>query len=491
MPWEIKEANGQFCVHKKGEEKPLKCYRVKGKAEAYMRALYAHEPNASISFEQTDGPIEFDLQAGEEGDILVFRNAILARAEVNANRDEITDTGIQELAATIAGRPIDDEHNIETLVGSFTAGRVVDGKALQVDGFIWADRWPEVAELVRAGKKGLSIEATAKQAKCSVCGETFEGSHDYCEHIFSKRSKVKHNAVRTLSGLKAKGGATTLVPAATDAKFTDIYMVASHSDFCPYCESTILGSVETCPECGIDIEAEITKREDVNPKEGENKYGDVKFADEKNKKYPIDTEAHIRAAWNYINKAKNAAKYSSEEVAAIKRKIVAAWKSKIDKEGPPSANKEESKMEPEVQATVSPEEEEKKKKAAEEAALKEKEEKEKNEQEASVLKAEVEKLTAALEDYKKKVAEAEAALAKANEEKASLEARYAAKVLGSVLDGDELNTALEKAKGMTPDQIDLVASVSAAPKPKTKTGLRFLDSSGGTDGAPTKDKLTL
>lgn len=81
----------------------------------------------------------------------------------------------------------------------------------------------------------------------------------------------------------------------------------------------------------------ISARKDVNPKEGKKKYGDVTFADEKNKKYPIDTEEHIRAAWNYINKPKNSAKYSSDEVSQIKGKIVSAWKRVIDKEGPPSA----------------------------------------------------------------------------------------------------------------------------------------------------------
>jgi hypothetical protein len=85
----------------------------------------------------------------------------------------------------------------------------------------------------------------------------------------------------------------------------------------------------------------VAAREDVNPKSGEKKYGDVKFADAKNKKYPIDTEAHIRAAWNYINKEKNAAKYSAEDAKSIKSAIVAAWKDKIDKEGPPSAAKSE------------------------------------------------------------------------------------------------------------------------------------------------------
>lgn len=81
----------------------------------------------------------------------------------------------------------------------------------------------------------------------------------------------------------------------------------------------------------------IGKREDVNPKEGVSQYGDVAFADAKNKKYPIDTEEHIRAAWNYINKGDNAGKYSPDEVATIKKNIVAAWKQKIDKAGPPSA----------------------------------------------------------------------------------------------------------------------------------------------------------
>jgi hypothetical protein len=83
----------------------------------------------------------------------------------------------------------------------------------------------------------------------------------------------------------------------------------------------------------------IAQRKDTNPKEGKEKYGDVKFADEKNHKYPIDTEAHIRAAWNYINIPKNSSKYSSSDVSSIKSKIVAAWKSKIDKDGPPAAKK--------------------------------------------------------------------------------------------------------------------------------------------------------
>lgn len=42
----------------------------------------------------------------------------------------------------------------------------------------------------------------------------------------------------------------------------------------------------------------IDRRDDVNPTEGEHKYGTVDFADRTNKKYPIDTPEHVRAAWN-------------------------------------------------------------------------------------------------------------------------------------------------------------------------------------------------
>ncbi|WP_332368294.1 DUF6582 domain-containing protein [Spirosoma telluris] len=43
----------------------------------------------------------------------------------------------------------------------------------------------------------------------------------------------------------------------------------------------------------------IDKRADVSPTEGEHKYSDVDFADRTNKKYPIDSPEHVRAAWSY------------------------------------------------------------------------------------------------------------------------------------------------------------------------------------------------
>lgn len=88
----------------------------------------------------------------------------------------------------------------------------------------------------------------------------------------------------------------------------------------------------------------VARRKDTSPKEGEDKYGNVEYADEKNKKYPLDTEKHIRAAWSYIHMPKNAAKYNADDVKAIKAKIAAAWKDKIDKDGPPEAEKMHAAM---------------------------------------------------------------------------------------------------------------------------------------------------
>ena len=70
----------------------------------------------------------------------------------------------------------------------------------------------------------------------------------------------------------------------------------------------------------------VEKRSDTDAHEGERKYGDVTYADETNKKYPIDTPEHVRAAWSYINHKDNAAKYDKADVSTIKQRIRAAAK---------------------------------------------------------------------------------------------------------------------------------------------------------------------
>lgn len=74
------------------------------------------------------------------------------------------------------------------------------------------------------------------------------------------------------------------------------------------------------------MSSKIDERDDVNPDQGEHRYGDVEFADSTNNKYPIDTPQHVRSAWSYINHADNAAKYDTEEVETIKARIKRAAK---------------------------------------------------------------------------------------------------------------------------------------------------------------------
>jgi len=72
--------------------------------------------------------------------------------------------------------------------------------------------------------------------------------------------------------------------------------------------------------------ADIAKREEVNPEAGKEKYGNVEFADPKNKKYPLDTEAHVRAASSYWGMPKNKAMYSKADQVAITKRIESAKK---------------------------------------------------------------------------------------------------------------------------------------------------------------------
>lgn len=179
---------------------------------------------------QEGGP-EFTLVRASDGaaSMLMFKNAVLCRPEVNANRDQIDDAGIDALAATIGGWPIDVEHRIAENVGTFLAGRKGTSGEMLTDGVVWADRFPDVAQGIMDGSYGLSIEARAATAQCSVCQEVFVKASEYCDHLNNRRAS---GAVRILGGLKARGGAVTKRPAGTNTKFDqgEIHIIASHGE---------------------------------------------------------------------------------------------------------------------------------------------------------------------------------------------------------------------------------------------------------------------
>ena len=175
---------------------------------------------------------KIELTASEDGSILMFNNAILCHAEVNDNGDEILVEEIPNLVSTLAGKPIDLDHELTDIHGVFTEVReVVDNglPAVAVDGIIWADRFGDSARDVKSGKMLLSVEADADNVSCSICSKVFLAPLEYCEHVITRKlngtSRIFHN-------LKGAGGALTYRPADKQAKFDtgSIRMVASHQE---------------------------------------------------------------------------------------------------------------------------------------------------------------------------------------------------------------------------------------------------------------------
>ena len=70
-----------------------------------------------------------------------------------------------------------------------------------------------------------------------------------------------------------------------------------------------------------DCSMKTAPRAGVNPEDGIREYGDVLFAAPVNNTYPVDTPAHIHAAWSDFHHERDAAFYSPKDVACIERRI--------------------------------------------------------------------------------------------------------------------------------------------------------------------------
>ena len=177
--------------------------------------------------------------------------------------------------------------------------------------------------LIKAKKDKLSPEAKALAKMAKVVEGLAKANPPAAHDGFSLPATTK--AVETLKPEKALQPDGTMSP--NDSRPNENITRKAGDDAVP-CEAH--GKIG-CDKCA-------TKKAETG--DSEEPYGDVDYADpghqaDGKKRYPIDTEEHIRAAWNYINKPKNAAKYG-EKASSVKAKIVSAWKSKIDQKGPPS-----------------------------------------------------------------------------------------------------------------------------------------------------------
>lgn len=94
---------------------------------------------------------------------------------------------------------------------------------------------------------------------------------------------------------------------------------------------------ECCTDCGVNAANEsVTEKGAPALKSGKpaaaptkapsGSYADPGYQDDKAKRYPIDTKAHAKAAWGYINQAKQAKNYTAAQLKRIKGRIKAALK---------------------------------------------------------------------------------------------------------------------------------------------------------------------
>jgi hypothetical protein len=94
---------------------------------------------------------------------------------------------------------------------------------------------------------------------------------------------------------------------------------------------------------GMDsFQGDLPSSEESDVASSDKPYGDVHYCDngmqsDGKKRFPCDTEEHIRAAWSYSHHQNVTSKYTPEQLAKLHSCIESAWKAKIDPAGPPSA----------------------------------------------------------------------------------------------------------------------------------------------------------
>jgi len=206
-------------------------------------------------------------------------------------------------------------------------GQVVDYEATKVAVAGWS-KWRNVREMHRPQAAGVAETITLDDAAKSL---------DIGVHVVDDQAweKVKAGVYK---GFSIGGKALDVVM----EKATEGQMALERVTRYVLSEISLVDRPANPSAVFSLVKREVSEAE---KERAEEEYGDVEFADTMNKKYPIDTEAHIRAAWNYISKPKNAALYKADEVKAIKGRIVRAWKKKIDEEGPPSATEKGADVE--------------------------------------------------------------------------------------------------------------------------------------------------
>ncbi len=297
MPWDLVHDHpacrvGEWAVvnrqaEEEGRHSIEGCHPTKERALAQQRALYANEPSAGrqsiheveqMEIQRLVAPIKSkavtDQGAGEITG--------LAAAYGNVDyQDDMFEVGAFAKSAEDWNRaksrlPLLDWHgdSIDRIIGSVTQLKSVPQGLWFRAGFTKDERGQRARQLARDGYlTGVSVGwLPVHQPQIKAIGG---------------------RAVQVIGEARVHEISLTPIPANADAQ---------------------LASVKSLDG---DAKAAAAPYGDVT-------YADPGYQDDGQKRYPLDTEAHCRAAWSYINQADNAAKYSSSELATIKGRIKAA-----------------------------------------------------------------------------------------------------------------------------------------------------------------------
>jgi HK97 family phage major capsid protein len=174
MPYEIKEKDGKYCVHKEGEAEPMKCYESKQEAEDYQRALYTNadkslDDTSSVSF----GEAVKSLDNGRIGGYLVrftsADNPDLTGDFFSKDTDFDTEFPTQKSAYY--------NHGMDAKIGKRKLGKV-DLKEDEIG--IWAEMQLQahddyekfIGDMAKAGKLGWSSGSASHLIEKEAVGKS-------------------------------------------------------------------------------------------------------------------------------------------------------------------------------------------------------------------------------------------------------------------------------------------------------------------------------
>jgi hypothetical protein len=282
MPWEVKKSNQcppqkPWGVFNQITGRKVACHATRAQAVNQQKALYANVPESRKKMSEFTAvkPIQF---SEPEGDIL-WVEALYPKkfqttqyGEVIVTKDKL-ENFVKNFHQGIRGQEIatDFEHGLDKSKGQKASGWIKDVKIADEDILM------------------VGFEPTPPAREEIENKEWKYFSLDWRD-LWEDNDGVLHRDVIVGGGLTNNPIAKNMAP----INFSELY------------EETQFAEKLKAP------------------------YGNVTYADPGyrggKKRYPLDTERHIRAAWSYINVAKNAAFYTASQLSSIKARIKAAMR---------------------------------------------------------------------------------------------------------------------------------------------------------------------